>query len=240
METRHKICFSIALLASVLFPVYSHAAEDLTQLIDDVRTLTLDTAVTGNPHFSDSQITDFLNQGQREILAGNHCLQQSLVFQLVPGTTYYPLPTNYVVIERVTIGNKMIPQMTPAALDSQSLGWEYASGYPNRYFINFSSRGLVGFAPFPQQSTDTDTIKVDYDVQANDLVNPTDYPYNSVNELQDYQHALSYWSAAVIEQIDQQPGLSQYYIGLFQAVGKQMMMKCRDLKNYMSGASAQP
>ena len=218
----------------------SYAAENLTDLISDVRTLTLDSSVSGNPHFSDSDITTFLNQGQREILAGNHCIQQSLSFQLVEGTTYYPLPSNYTVIERVLIGGKMIPQMTPAALDSQSLGWEYASGYPNRYFINFSSRGLVGFAPFPQQATDIDTIKIDYDVQANDLVNPTDYPYNAINELQDYQHALAYWAAAVIEQIDQQPGLSGYYLQLYGAVSKTMWTHCRDLRNYLPSASGTP
>lgn len=236
---RHAVCLSVC-LALGLVGHRAHAAENLTALIADVRVLTMDAANAPYSHFSDSQITVLLNQAQREILAGNHCLQQTLVFQLVPGTTYYPLPTNYTVIERVTIGAKSIPQMTPAALDSQSLGWEYASGYPNRYFINFSSRGLVGFAPFPQQSTDTDTIKVDYDVQGNDLVNPTDYPYNGVNELQDYQHALAYWTAAMIEQVDQQPQRAQAYLTFYAAMGTQMKVKCRDLTNYKPSASGTP
>lgn len=236
---RHaKRCILFLILATAA--PYASGGENLSQLISDVRALTQDAANSSYSHFSDAQITTFLNQAQREILAGNHCLQQTLVFSLVPGTTYYPLPPNYTVIERVTIGAKMIPQMTPAALDSQSLGWEYASGYPNRYFINFSSRGLVGFAPWPQQSTDTDTIKVDYDVQGNDLVNPTDFPYNAVNELQDYQHALAYWAAAIIEQIDQQPQRSQPYLTLYAAVGVQMKAKCRDLTNYKPSASGTP
>lgn len=218
----------------------SYASENLTQLTSDVRVLTLDSSVSGLPHFTDSQIKTFLNQAQREILAGSHCLQQTMVFQLVPGTTYYPLPPNYTVIERVTIGFKSIPQMTPASLDSQSLGWETASGYPNRYFINFSSRGLVGFAPWPQQSTDTDTIKIDYDVQANELVNGSDLPYNAINELTDYQHALAYWASATIEQLDQQPALAGYYFTIFQAVSSQMVKKCRDLTNYRPNANGAP
>jgi hypothetical protein len=232
---RRTVLLAVALLSFS----QARAAEQLTNLIADVRALTLDNS-SPVPHFSDSQITTFLNQAQREILAGNHCIQQSLVFQLQLGVTYYSLPTNYTVIERVLIGSKMIPQMTPAALDSQSLGWELASGYPNRYFINFSSRGLVGFAPWPQQSTDTDTIKIDYDVQANDLVNGTDYPYNGINELQDYQHALAYWAAATIEQLDQQPGLAGYYLQIYGAVSKQMQIKCRDLTNYRPSSSGQP
>ncbi len=232
---RLSICLALGLLAG-----RAAAGENLSQLVSDVRVLTQDAANSSYSHFSDAQITTLLNQAQREVLAGSHCLQQTLVFQLVPGTTYYPLPTNYTVIERLTIGAKSIPQMTPAALDSQSLGWEYASGYPNRYFINFSSRGLVGFEPFPQTSTDTDTIKVDYDVQAQDLVNATDYPYNAVNELQDYQHALAYWAASVIEQIDQQQQRAAPYLTLYAAVAAQMKMKCRDLTNYKPSASGQP
>jgi hypothetical protein len=173
-------------------------------------------------------------------MAGSRCLQQTAEFTLVPGTTYYPLPTNYNVIERVTIGLKSIPQMTPAALDSQSLGWQAATGYPNRYFINFSSRGLIGFAPWPAASTDTDIIKVDFDVSANDLVAPTDVPFNGINELQDYQHILAYWAASTIEQIDQQPGRAGYYLTLFQAVGGQFSKKCRDLTNYRPNASGAP
>jgi hypothetical protein len=230
----------LAAVALALIAAPCHAAENLSQLIQDVRTLTLDTAVTGNPHFSNSQITTLLNQAQREILAGNHCIQQSLVFSLTLGATYYPLPSNFLVVERVLIGSKMIPQYTPAALDSQSLGWEISTGYPNRYFINFSSRGLVGFAPFPQQSTDTDTIKVDYDVQANDLVNGGDYPFNGINEFQDYQHALAYWAASVIEQLDQQPALSGAYMAVYENVAKVMATRCRDLKNYMPSASGAP
>ncbi len=232
---------SIGLLAVFVgFALPARAGETLSQLIADVRVLTQDPANASYSHFTDSQITTLLNQAQREILAGNHCLQQTMVFQLVPGTTYYPLPANYTVIERLTIGAKSIPQITPAAMDSQSLGWEYATGYPNRYFINFSSRGLVGFAPWPQQSTDTDTIKVDYDVQANELVNAGDYPYNGVNELQDYQHALAYWASATIEQVDQQPQRAQYYLTLYAAVGSQMKAKCRDLTNYRPSASGTP
>ncbi len=228
------------LLVAALGVARPAAAETLASLISEVRVLTLDATSSSRQHLSDSQLTTFLNQAQREMLAGTHCLQQTLVFQLVPGTTYYPLPVNYTVIERLTIGFKSIPQMTPAALDSQSLGWEQASGYPNRYYINFSSRGLVGFAPWPATSTDTDTIKVDYDVKALDLSAPTDVPFNGVNELEDYQHALAYWTAATVSQLNQQSALAGYYFGLYQLVSAQMKVKCRDLTNYRPNASGSP
>ena len=232
--------FVVLVVLALFAPVHSRAAENLTQLIADVRMLTLDGASASRQHFSDANITTFLNQGQAEVLAGNYCTRKSIIFKLVPGTTYYPMPTDYTVIERVLIGSKKIPQMTPASLDSQSLSWETASGYPNRWFINFSSRGLIGFAPFPQNSTDTDTIKIDYNVSAKDLSAPTDTPFNGINELQEYQHVIAYWAASTIEQINQQPGRAAYYLTLFQAVGGQMAKKCNDLKAYMPNAQAMP
>ena len=229
---------AVIVLALLSCSAPSWAAENLGQLITDVQTLTLDTVGT-RQHFSTTSIAGFINEGQREILMGTHCMQNTTTFMLTPGTTYYPMPTNYLVIERVTIGYKMIPQMTPAALDSQSLGWEYASGYPNRYFINFSSRDLIGFAPFPQTSTDTDTIKVDFDIQANDMVVNGDLPYNGINEFQDYSHGLAYWAASTIEQVDNQPNRAAYYMSIFTNVSKIMSVRCRDLKNYLPSASGQ-
>ncbi len=228
------------LLAVLLFAPATGKAETLADLISEVRVLTLDSSSSSRMHLSDSQITTFLNQAQREVMAASHCLQQTQIFSLVPGTTYYALPVNYTVIERLTIGYKSIPQMTPASLDSQSLGWEYASGYPNRYFINFSSRGLVGFAPFPQQSTDTDTIKVDYSIKANDLTAASDVPFNGVGELQDYQHALAYWTASTINQLNQQPAMAGYYLSIYSSVMGLMRTKCRDLSNYRPNASGTP
>lgn len=226
-------------LMLVLFSTRA-SAETLAQLISDVRVLTLDASSSSRQHLSDTQLTTFLNQAQREMMAGSSCLQQTVSFPLVIGTTYYPIPSNYLVIQRITIGFKSIPQMTPASLDSQSLGWEYASGYPNRYFINFSSRGLVGFAPFPQQTADLDTIKVDYTIKASDLVLPGDVPFNGVGELEDYQHALVYWAAATVSQLNKQAAVASYYFELSKGVAAMMRMKCRDLSNYKPGASGTP
>src|SRR5258708_21417272 len=129
-----------------LFLVSSvQANETLSQLITDARILVIDSTTT-RQRFSDSQITEFINQGMRLAIGENHCLQQSFIFNLVPGTTYYNLPANYDAMFRVTIGGKWMHELTPAALDGRSRGWEQSSGYPTYYFINFSSRSMVHFA----------------------------------------------------------------------------------------------
>ena len=211
----------------------------LAQLDTNARTLTLD-AKSDRQRFSDAQIYEWINEGQQNLIGYSRCLRASYTFSLIPGVTYYQMPADFQGIERVTIGGKMIPQMTPASLDSQSLGWEYESGYPNRYFVNYASRTLVGFAPFPQQSTDTDTIKVDYTVQANQLVNPTDIPFNGSPDLYTYQFGLAYFAASVMAAIQGQQAQSQLYMQLYTATAATMQQKCIVLTNYLPSASSQP
>lgn len=170
------------------------------------------------------------------MISQDHCLQQSLVFQLVPGTTYYSLPTNYLAIQRVTIGSKWLSQMSEAALDGRSRGWEASSGYPTYYFVSISSRGLVGFAPWPATSSDTDTVKVQYDIQSNDLVNGTDIPFNGVNELVQYHYGLPYYAASIMSAIDGQSARSTSYMQIFQLAAAAMTKECNDMPGYRPSA----
>jgi hypothetical protein len=230
----------LLILLLLVAPVHVRAAETLSQLIADVRALTLDGASSTRQKFTDSQITTFLNQGQREMMQMDRCLENSIIFTLVPGTTYYPLPNNYNNIDRVTIGSKWLQQLSVGALDGRSRGWEASSGYPTYYFINISSRGLVGFAPWPAQSTDTDTVKIEYSIQATDLVNSSDLPFNGVNELQDFHHALAYWAAATISNIMNQPERSTYYMSLYQYLAKKFDSSCREQPAYSPSGAATP
>ncbi len=140
-------------------------------------------------------------------------------------------------MERLTIGAKYIQEMSPGALDGRSRAWEAASGYPTYYFINWSSPTMVGFAPFPMLSTDTDTIKMEYDVQATDLVNGTDNPFNGVTQMQDYHHALAYFAAAMMSAIDGQAGRQQAYQGVYTGMVGAMAKRCLERPNYLPSAT---
>lgn len=227
-----KWLFAFLLLASPC-----RASETLSQLLSDTRVLVLDAASSTRQRFSDTQITELINQGQREAVASNHCLSQNTVFQLVPGTTYYSLPSNYLAIERVTVGSLYIPAKSVAGLDGSSRGWEVASGHPTYYFINFSSRGLVGFAPWPATAADTDTVKVEYDIQPTDLVNSTDLPYNGISELQDYHHILPYFAASILENIEGLSAQATNYMSVFQNGVTLMNKHCVEQPAYRPSAS---
>lgn len=212
-------------------------AENLSQLITDARVLAFDAASSTRQRFSDTQITTFLNSGQRQAMAQTHCLMGSMSFQLSPGTTYYPLPTNFLAFRRVTIGSLYMTEMSPASLDGRSRGWEAASGHPTYYFVNFSSRGLVGFAPWPATATDTDTVKIEYEIQATDMASSTDTPYNGVSEMQDYHNALPYYAASLMTIVDGLQMQSQLYLQVFTANVATMQKRCMDRVNYLPSAA---
>lgn len=229
---------SLGLLALFLF-LPAHATENLSNLISEARLLVLDSTSTSRQRFSDSQITELLNQAQRVAVSRDHCIQSSFVFQLVPGTTYYALPSNYDAMLRVTVGSKWLQEMTPAGLDGRSRGWEASSGYPTYYFINFSSRSLVGFAPWPATSADTDTVKVEYDISANDLVNSADLPFNGVNELQQYNHMLVYYAASVMAALEGLPTQAQSYMAMYETQYKSFDEHCIERPNYLPSGVGQ-
>ena len=214
-------------------------AETLSSLITEARVLSFD-AQSSRQRFTDAQVTVFINQGQRKAIDASRCLQTSQSFLLATGTTYYALPSNYLSMERVTIGGLWMTQMSPAALDARSRGWETASGRPTYYFINFSSRSYVGFAPFPQTVADTDTIKMEYSISATDLSATTDIPYNSVSELTQYQHALAYYAASKMLTIQGLGSQAGAYEKEFNEVVAMMWKACRANPNYMPSAAASP
>lgn len=232
---------SAAALAAFLFlAVPVRAQQALSTLISTSRTLALDQQPNGRQRFSDSQYTTWLNDAQRQAVATTHCLRQSLNFTLLPGTTYYSLPANYLAMERATIGQKYIQQMSQNALDGRSRGWEAASGYPTYYFNPVSSPTLVGFAPWPAQSTDTDTVKMDFDVQAADLVNSGDLAFNGNPKMADYNQALPYYAAALASTVQGQAGRAQSYMSVYGAVVKTMSARCLEMPAYLPSAVGQP
>lgn len=219
---------------------YPVQAATLSELITDARTLGLDGASATRQRFSDSEITTWLNMAQANAVAEAQPLQKSIQFQLVPGTTYYPLPDDYLTMMRMTIGNLYMLEMSPAALDGKSRGWPAASGYPVYYFINWSSPTLVGFTPWPATSRDTDTIRMDYAQNAAPLSASSDIPFNGVPKLYNYHHGLAYYAAAMMLINSNQGGMVQAYLTMYQANIAALKTRTYQRPNYLPSGTAIP
>jgi len=239
----HRTCSKAKIFAAfVLLGAMAEAAfcRTATQLQGDARLLARDAGSSSRTRFSDSEVLNFLNEGQREVIARTKCIERSYTFQLVTGTTYYSQPSDFLTVRRVTRGNLVLSELTPAALDGRSRGWETATGKPTYYFTNFSSRGLVGFSPFPGTSVDTDTIRMDYFASATNMSSASDVPFNGIGELVDYHQILSYYAATRMVAIDGRVSLATLYAQIYELMLKQMGENCKMRPNYLPSAAATP
>lgn len=217
----------------------SICARQLSSLITDSRVLATDNS-TERQRFSDAQIAQLLNDAQRQAISVTWCLEKSVQFELVAGTTYYSLPSDFLAFRRVTRDHMLLNEMTPAALDSKSEGWEEASGLATYYFVNFSSPSKIGVAPFPQTSTDTGTIRMDYFQQPTDMSASVDQPFNGVITLYPYHNALAYYAASRMASIDGRMDVSPLFLQQYAAYVDQMKNKCKERPNYLPGARSSP
>jgi hypothetical protein len=163
----------------------------------------------------------------------SECIYKSFGFDLQIGTTYYQLPSDFKYVRRLTRDSLELKEMTPAALDGRSRGWEQAGGIPTYYFINFSSRGLLGFAPVPAVAGDTSTIKVEYFADATVMSSDSSVPYNSIAELTAFQPMLAYYAAYVMTNLDGKPTIAASYLQMYQSYLKLMTDKCVNRPNYL-------
>lgn len=198
----------------------------------DVRSLITDGSGT-RQRFSEVELNNWINEGQRLADVKTLCIYQAYSFSLSTGTTYYSLPTDFLQIRRVTRDFLALQELTPAGLDGRSAEWENQSGLPTYYFLNFSSRTKIGFAPFPLTTADLGTIKVEYMAYSTALSTTTDgVPFNGVTEFYSYHPALSFYAAYKASMVDERDNKSKVFLDSFNALTDLMKQRCVERPNY--------
>lgn len=220
----------ILIILSVCSPLF--AQMNLSDLTQQTRYLVNDT-ITSRSRFSTTTIEGWINEGQKISDVKSQCIQRSYIFTLSTTTIYYQMPDSFITAYRVTRDSLAIQEMTPQGLDGRSAQWEDVSGLPTYYFINFSSRTMIGFAPHPTVVTDTATIKVDYLSYSNDLTtNSTTYPFNGSTDLYAYHYSLSYYAAYKASIIDERYEKTKAYLEIFTSMAQMMKETCMQRPNY--------
>lgn len=191
-----------AIFFTLFFLPYSLEALTLSDLLTRTRIYLRDTAASSiRQRFSDTQLTLFLNDSQKEANLRAFTVVSSTRFSLTPGTTEYSLPDNNIVVLRVTLSHNPIPERTFSFLDDSNLSWVTdAAGTPKEYYVRTSSslvagvtRESIGFHPV---STGTLLASIDYLSQPSDLTSLLDVPFGVDNKrLYAYHHILAYRSA---------------------------------------------
>lgn len=219
--------------ASLLFPGAASSLS-LSEIRIQARVLGLDSGVSRR-RFSDSRVNDFINEAHRQIVLDIRPILKSSGFELVAGTTYYSLPADFLQISRVKLEHDFLPEKTPEGLDRTDR-WEEVGSRPTNYFINFASRTLLGFYPFPDSVSSTGTITFDYYAQATDLSSDSDEPFGGSTELDPHGYTLAYYAAALMVAIDGKTALATLYIALYKAGVERMRREAKSRPSYRPGA----
>lgn len=179
--------------AGVLFLWVSVAhALTLTQLITQVRQNIRDTATSASlQRYSDSIITGYLNEGQRDVVNQTWVISKSTAITLVAGTTYYSLPTDLIAIQRVTQEYESLPEVTLEQQDADAnySAWESTGGAPTYFFQDKSQTNKIGIAPYPT-SGNTGTLRIIYFAYATDLSGSSDEPYLALDRFDGWHDLL--------------------------------------------------
>ncbi len=181
--------------------------------------------------FSDAQLAAFINESQDDIAQDLWPIRKSFVFELVAGTTYYSMPSDWLHTTRTTRDHQAIEEKSLASLDKNS-AWQSVGGLPTVYFVSFSSRTKVGFYPFPDTVSSTGTIRMEYIAKATYLAGSTDEPFGGVSELQPYADLLVHYCAYRAAMIYGQQDLAAVYLNAYQAGLKTMQKEINTRPSY--------
>lgn len=206
----------------------------LATVRSDCRVLVSDEGATRN-RFTSAQLLRFINEGQKDLVQYAKPIRKPYSFELVSGTTYYALPSDYLTVVRLTRSYQVLPEVSIQNLD-KTQQWQTVAGLPINYYINHSSRTLVGFYPFPNTTNSTGTIRMEYAAQATDLSADGNEPFNGVAELQPYGYLLSLYCAYRASLIDSEIPQAQAYYAEFKRGSDMLASDAFSRPNYRPGA----
>jgi len=180
-----KLLFIFVLLAGVS----PGGALTLSEIRTQVRLHIKDTSTT-RQRFTDAQLNSLINEAQRDVINATWAIRKYTTQELASGTTYYALPDDTMDIVRVTRINIPLEEKTKSGLDAEVRGWELAGGTPQDYFQDETQPGYIGLHPFPNSSTSTGTLKIEYIASPSALSSDSDIPFNEIDRMTQYHDLL--------------------------------------------------
>ena len=226
-----------ALLVSVSIKAYAITLSDIK---NQVRIIIKDNDSTRR-RYTDTMLLDFINEGQRDVINNTWLIANSTTITLTSGVTYYSLPSNAIEIIRVTKDYKLLNETTFDKADSVNDGssWETNGGMPIEYFQDKTQPDVIGIKPFPNSSTSTGTVRIQYLAKATDLSSDSDIPFNSSNRYTSYHDILTYYVVTRIFMLEGDQSKLILYAQLYESRIQNMREKIEQKPNYIPGFSGQ-
>lgn len=195
----------IFLLSLIVAPLVQ--ALTLDDLITQVRIFLHDTSEdTDRQRWSDVQITSAINIAQNNVNCLTWCSHGNYSISVTTGTREYALASDVYAIERVTLDDEVIPQISIASLDKDDEDWEGSTtdGTPTDYYIrqnltSSESSRVIGFNPLPD---DDFTVKVFYISIPEDMSADTDEPFNDYARIAPYHNLVILYTIYWLQSAD--------------------------------------
>lgn len=230
-----KLFLALVLLTGFFLPVKAHT---LSTLNTEIRLRIRDTSSnTSRQRYTDTQITNIINESQRDIINNTWAIEKISTFTTVIGTTYYAYPSDLIVPSRVTANSISIPEVSLITLDSlyENANWQTVTGIPRYYFIDRAQTNKIGIFPFPSVVTSTQSINMHYYAFPTDLSGSSDVPFDSLSYLYPYHDLIIFYSCYRIFLIEGETDKLTAYRGEYEARLKLMNDLVGKKPNFIPG-----
>jgi len=185
---------------------------DLSEIRTQVRRIVRDTSTdTTLIRYSSSVLNGHINEGQRDFVNSTWAIEISTDIGLATSTSYYDLPTDLIAVIQVLLTKQsgdvvILEEQLEVSYRQRFPDFEQQKGDPVEYYLRQSTSGAnpleLGVSPVPSVSTQEGTLAIRYYGQPTDLSSDTDVPFNGLNHLFQYHHALVYYVSAKIKIIE--------------------------------------
>jgi hypothetical protein len=232
-----KTLAALLFLAAVSFPSDSFCLT-LSELRTQIRIRILDTN-SSRQRYTDAQLNALINETHRDVTNFSWVVRKSDDFELSAGTTFYSVQADLLHIDRVTWRRRNIPEATFTSLDSAAEfgDWGLAAGPPQSYFQDPSQPDMIGFYPWPNNSSSTGTVVVYYAAQANSLSSDSDEPFSGEDRYQTWADILIYEPSYKIMLIEGEDTKAGEYKAYSETRLRNMMEKLGLRQNYIPGVA---
>lgn len=228
--------FRLFLLTLILFSSYAGALT-LSELRTQVRIRIKDTN-TARQRYTNTQLNDLLNESHRDVVNATWVIARSTSFPLVSGTTYYLLPEDTIDIQRLTLRDVPLKEISFQGQDgATSSAWELAGGLPIKYFQDATQPGYIGMYPWPNSSSSTGTVKIQYYAEPAVMSSDSDVPFDNQSRYLPYNDLLTISSAYKISIIEGDANKADTYLKEYENRLVLMRDRVRSKPNFFPGFS---
>lgn len=228
----------IKLFLAALF-LFGSASSALT--LSEIRTqvrIRIKDSYSARQRYTDAQLNSFINEAHRDIVNETWVVVKSTSFQLSAGSTYYLLPDDTIDIQRLTLRDVPLKEISLQGQDGlTSSAWEVAAGLPSKYFQDPTQPGYIGFYPFPNSVSSTGTIKMQYFAQANTLSSDSDVPFDNQDRYLPYNDLLTIFTCYKIFLLEGEIQKAQFYGQEYESRVQLMRDRVRSKPNWFPGFS---